>query len=322
MRSVVFQSQSGSPDTDAWHAWRNAGVGGSDAPIIAADAGLLANKKPDWMKSINWLYLIKTGQEQQPDLSDNYAVQRGVENEAPARQIFEDRTGILLRPCFGEMDEYPFLRSSFDGLTFEQDALAEIKVPGQKVHELAKYDRVIDYYRPQIAHQALTAWGHPEGWKDQTTFFISYVPEDDDLVYVEKPAKHYRKLAEQLLAAEIKFWESVLNAVPPCGAEWLARAAQYVSAVTSLEMVKAQVEEAKQGLIDLLGNGTRLEGGGVAITRAMRSGSVDYTKLLMALMPSKTKEELDALCDQYRKPDSEALTVRLTPQKASTQLTI
>ncbi len=310
MKSVVFKTVSGSPDTAEWHTWRQGGIGGSDAPIIAGEAGLLTDK-PGWLKSANWLYLIKTGQKEQEDLSNNPAVRRGKENEEPARRLFEEQTGILVSPCFGEMDTHSFVRSSFDGMTFERDVLAEIKVPSQKVHDLAKFGRVVEYYRPQLAHQALTAWGHPESWTDQMTFFISYVPETDELVYVERPAKDYRALAESLLAAEIKFWESVTEAVPPCGVEWLDAAAQYIAVNAKLDVVKAEVETAKTRLINLLGNGLKLEGGGVSIVRSERAGSMDYTAILQSLMPDKSKDEIAAYCEPFRKEGSETLTVRV-----------
>lgn len=316
MKSVVFKTDSGSPDSAEWHAWRMGGIGGSDAPIIAADAGLLTDK-PAWMKSANHLYLIKTGQKEQEDLSNNPAVRRGKENEEPARILFEEQTGILLSPCFGEMESHPFVRASLDGMTFEQDVIAEIKVPSQKVHDLAKFGRVVDYYKPQIAHQALVAWGHPEGWRDQATFFISYNPEEGDLVYVEKPVKDYRKLAEKLLEAEIAFWTSVTQAVPPCGQEWIDAAAHYISLSEQMELAKAEVEVAKAKLVELLGAGDKMEGGGVSIIRSIRAGSVDYMAVLRELMPGKTDDEIKDFAERYRKEASESLTVRIEKPKAS-----
>lgn len=310
MKSVVFQTVSGSPDTAEWHAWRQNGIGGSDAPIIAADAGLLTDK-PAWMKSANWLYLIKTGQKEQEDLSNNPAVRRGKENEEPARRLFEEQTGILLSPCFGEMDPYDFVRSSFDGMTFEGDLIAEIKVPSQKVHDLAKFGRVVDYYRPQLAHQALTAWGHPEQWSSQAIYFISYQPETGDLVYVDKPAKDYRALAEKLLDAEIQFWDSVAKAVPPCGVEWLEAASRYVATAAQLDVAKAEVETTKARLVELLGAGKRMEGGGVSLVRTPKVGAVDYAAVLQELMPGKSKDEIAEFCERYRKEGSETLTVRI-----------
>ncbi len=310
MKSVVFKTVSGSPDTAEWHTWRAGGIGGSDAPIIAGEAGLITDK-PGWLKSANHLYLIKTGQKEPEDLSNNPAVRRGKENEEPARRLFEEQTGILLSPCFGEMDTHSFVRSSFDGLTFERDVLAEIKVPSQKVHDLAKFGRVVEYYRPQLAHQALTAWGPPEGWGDQMIYFISYVPETGELVFVDKPAKDYRSLAEKLLDAEVRFWESVTQTVPPCGAEWVEAAARYIAVNANLDLVKKEAETAKEHLVQLLGSGMKMEGGGVSLVRSQKVGAIDYTALLQDLMPGKSKDEIAEYADRFRKEGGETLTVRI-----------
>lgn len=316
MKSVIFQTVSGSPDTAEWHTWRQGGIGGSDSVIIAAEAGLVEDK-PAWVKSANHLYLLKTGQKEQEDLSNNPAVRRGKENEEPARQLFEKQTGIFLSPCFGEMESHPFVRASFDGMTFEHDVIAEIKVPSQKVHDLAKFGRVVGYYKPQLAHQALVAWGHPESWTDQTTFFISFNPEEDDLVFVEKPAKDYRKLAEKLLEAEAAFWASVEQVVPPCGNEWVEAAARYVSLNTQLDLAKAEVDVAKSRLVELLGSGKKMEGGGVSLIRSSKAGSVDYMAAVKGLMPDKTDEEIKEFFERYRKEGSETLTVRIEKPRSS-----
>jgi putative phage-type endonuclease len=310
MKQVVFNTVSGSPDTDEWHSWRMGGIGGSDAPIIAAEAGLLQNK-PAWMKSVNHLFLVKTGQKEIEDLSGNPAVRRGKENETPARQLFEEKTGILLSPCFGEMETHPFVRASFDGLSFEQDILAEIKVPSLKVHEMAKFGSVVDYYRPQIAHQAMVAWGHPQGWKDQTTYFISYLPEENELIYVEKPAKDYRAMAEKLLDAEIAFWNSVTNKIPPCGKEWVDAAAKYIEINDMIELLETEAGLVKDRLIQLLGNGESMEGGGVLVKRSIRTGAVDYTAAMKSLMPEKTDDEIEAFLNGFRKESTETVTLKI-----------
>lgn len=311
MKTVVFKTESGSPDSPEWHAWRRAGIGGSDAPVIAHDAALFT-KAPPWMDTINGLYLVKLGQRESNVDPNNWAIRRGRENEAPALALLEQRLGIRFSPGFGEMDSYEFIRSSFDGLSFEMDALAEIKVPGQKVHNLAKFGRVVDYYKPQIAHQALTAWGHPDCWSDQMTYFASYQPETSEIAIVDKPAKDYRALAEKLLVAECKFWERVQQSSAPCGQQWLDEAARYIKASEALDLAKKEVDSIKAGLIGLLGTSKKIEGGGVTAFRSPRVGAVDYTKLLNELLPHYSDEQLSELLNKYRKDGSESVMVKIT----------
>lgn len=310
MKSVVFKTVSGSPDTAEWHAWRNQGIGGSDAPIIGSHIGLCS--RPSWMKSLNHLWLLKTMQIQPEDLSKNPAVRRGKEGEEPARIAYEKQTGNMVQPAFGEMDEHRFIRSSFDGIKFERDLLVEIKCPSKRVHDLAAFGKVVDYYEPQLMHQALTAWGPPEGWTTQQVDFASYQPETGDLVIVSTPAKKLRAHAEKLLKAEVDFWIQVELLTPPCGEEWMKMAAQYVAIENQMLALKKEKEETENGLIALLGAANAMEGGGVSVKRGSRQGSIGYSKILKDLLPGKDDDEIAAYTDGFRGPATESITIRLT----------
>jgi putative phage-type endonuclease len=181
MKQVAFTTSSGSPDNDAWHAWRAQHLGASDAPVIAAGRGLCS--KPSWARALHALWLEKTGQ--LPPQKSNFAMNRGRQYEETARLAYEAKTGEMVSPCFGECEPFPQLSASFDGMSLDGNTIVEIKVPSAKVHEMAKNGQVVDYYVPQIAHQALVAWGMPESWgNDKRAFFVSYDPDKDELVIV------------------------------------------------------------------------------------------------------------------------------------------
>jgi len=76
------------------------------------------------MSSVHKLWLIKTGQSEGPTV--NAAMRRGTKWESAARIAVEKATGIVIAPVFGEMDENPFVRASFDGMDFLQTSLVEI----------------------------------------------------------------------------------------------------------------------------------------------------------------------------------------------------
>ncbi len=274
MRVVNFNGgDSGSPNTPEWHAWRQAGIGGSDAGVIAADAGLI--KPAPWMKGLQYLFLKKIGKA--PPEEVNPAMRRGQMGEVPARRAYERETGNIISPLFGEMDEYPFVRASLDGINFEGDLITEIKCPSDRVHALAKMGTVVDYYKPQLAHQGLVVWGHPDNWRDKMFHYVSYVPEKDELAKpVEIPAQDLGKLAEKLLKAEIQFWKSVAEAIPPCGSEWLAAAAEFIRCDGTLDSAKAARETARKRMVELLGEKDRMEGGGVMAYRSTSDGRIDY----------------------------------------------
>lgn len=291
------------PQSAAWHVWRAGGLGGSDAPIIAADAGLC--KPASWMKSIEEMWKIKTGRAS--DISTpNFGMRKGIRSEPRARAAFEKNTGILLSPIYGEMAAHSFVRSSFDGVDMAGDFIGEIKYGSKYIHDLAKAGEVVDYYRPQLAHQALTAWGMPDEWQPEHMMgFVTYIPETDDLAYVIKPAFEYRELAEKLVEAEVKFWNKVLSNAEPVSDEWRGAAARFLNARAQIEQLVKEEEEAKAVLIAMAGGNDKKVGAGVSVTRQIRKGNVDYGKLLKELT-TLTEDQIEV----YRKADSSSIVVR------------
>lgn len=312
MKQVFFgATASGSPNNAAWHAWRLAGIGGSDAGIIAAGAGLIA--PASWMKPVEWLWQVKTGR-RSAEIFVNAAMRRGTENEEPARVRYEKTTGILVSPAFGEMDENPFIRSSFDGIDLGQVLTVEIKVPNDEVHAAAKRGVVVEYYHPQLAHQALTLWGHPDNWNGKSQHFVSYHPETDDIAVVERiktgdgyemPLLDFLKpLGEKLLLEEITFWKNVMEKSLPCGNDWMLAASNYLRADALVEDAQASLELARSELIDLLGEKDKMAGAGVSITKTTKKGSVDYAGLIKELGISPD------VVEQHRKKSSSSIVVR------------
>lgn len=310
MKAVVI-----APLSPQWHIWRSAGIGGSDAPVIAAAAGLC--KPAPWMKSIDELWKIKTGRIS--DLNGStWATRRGVAAEPLARSAYERATGVLLSPIYGEMAHLPFIRSSFDGVDFDGNVIGEAKLGSSHVHALAKENEVVEYYKPQLAHQALTAWGMPDEWlPEHTVSFISYDPNIKEMLHVTKPAFEYRKLAEDLLVAEQDFWNKVLADTQPCGEDWKAAASEYVLLRAQIDALVTKEEAVKNRLIGLLGSATKISAAGVSVTRQERKGAVNYDKLLADHI-KLTEDELSA----YRKVGAIDYDKLLTEQTKLTEAEI
>jgi putative phage-type endonuclease len=181
MKTIVFQSDSGSPDCPEWHMWRLGGIGGSDAPILAANAGLV--KRAKWMDSIQTLWEMKTGK--RGPKTANKAMIRGREYENAARVAYEHSTGNLVNSAFGEDDKLSFVRASFDGLSFDGNLIVEIKVPGEHTMKLVREGQIPEHYLPQLAHQAVVAWGEPgQSWVGNACHFAAYVPETRELKWL------------------------------------------------------------------------------------------------------------------------------------------
>lgn len=319
MKIVQFAgAESGSPDSAEWHAWRANGIGGSDALTIANSAGLIDGEVPKWAKSENQLYEQKAGIKQD-EFRGNWATERGRQGEEPVRRAYEKATGILISPMFGEMESNPFVRSSFDGLTFDLSVITEIKCPGQATHQMARNGKVVPYYKPQLVHQALTAWDHPETWDTHREIhFVTGVPEllrkrggdkeGEGICIVRHRASQLREYALKLLPAEEAFWKKVMEGQRPSGDGWDALAICWLEA-------KAEEDRAKQARADtevamrayLEARGLVIgEGAGVRFKKECRSGSVDYAKAIAAaklVIP-------DDVLESCRKAGSESWVAR------------
>jgi putative phage-type endonuclease len=282
MKIISFpKTKTGSPDSPEWHAWRSNGIGGSDAPVIAAENGLC--DRAAWMKGVVHLWLLKTGKRQADQF--NWAMARGKHGELPARIAYEEQSGNAVEPIFGEMESHPFVRASFDGVSLDASVITEIKCPSKTVHEMAKNKIVVSYYQPQLAHQGLVAWGEPGvSWQGKYFHFVSYIPETGELAWFEFPASLLLGMAERLLELETQFWTWVVNDVQPCGDLWVEGARRFLQADRDFEVANSLREESRDEMLLLLGNKTRMEGAGVLAYRTETSGRINYAKAAESLI--------------------------------------
>lgn len=311
MKHIHFKgAESGSPDSAEWHRWRRAGIGGSDAAVIAFNAGLLpADQATKWQRDYAGLLAEKRGEEVKPD-RPNFAAARGKALESTVADMVKAVTGIPFMPAFGEMDEHPIVRSSFDGVTFDLECIQEIKVANVSVHEEAKAGRVIPYYQPQVAHQALTAWGPPEGWgNDRLLIFANYREADEEtpvaIVEASSSAEWLKRMAEGLLPLHLAFWKEVMQ-----GREVPAALRQHIAEFTALKAEADRIDKALEQLRKPLLNFVesmgvpKFEYEGFVATRSVRAGSIDIEKACAEL--SIDPKALEA----FRKPASSSWTLK------------
>lgn len=303
MKVVVLDQRS--PE---WLAWRMGGIGSSDALVIAAAAGMI--DKRDWMKSLDDLYEEKvTGVEKPVEM--NWRIRRGIENEPKARAKFEKSRGEVVQPVCAESADEPRLRASFDGISFDGLETMEVKCPDEEVHALAKNGEIVDYYKPQVAHQALVAWGtSPGAWPDNASVnFYSYDPEHDDGALVRLPASAIADFAAELYVHEQKFLVCVETGVPPCGGEFASLAAHFVELDAEVKRKEAVREIYKNALLKIgKDRDATVEGGGVSVIKVPRKGQVAWEKLAAEYGIS------DAEVTKYRKPDTTTWQVRSDPK--------
>lgn len=291
----------------AWLKWRDAGTGSSDAIVIAAHYGLI--ERTTWMDSLDDLFNEKmTGISR---TVENDRMRRGTEYEAEARMVFEKLTGTLVQPLCAEMLIEPRIRASFDGISFDQLMINEIKVPHEKVVDAARDGKIIEYYLPQVAHQGLVAWGHPDTWvKDQIIMFYAYDPDTKSGGLVRMPALELRDFALKLYEHELEFLAMLDRKEPPCGFAYFAEAKAYGELDQRIKALEGERDLLKLRLIMLAEDQglDAIEGGGVRTSEATRSGTVNWKKLAGEYSISDDEQ------NKYRGKDSKYWVVKADPK--------
>lgn len=129
-------------DQAAWLAMRNKGLGGSD---IATVMGL--NKYKARLR----LWLEKTGQLDEEDLSDNQYVRFGQKFEPVLAECFTEDTGLKVRRVgLMQHDDHPWALASIDRMIVGQNELLEIKTGGAFTGKNWDGDEIPDSYYCQV----------------------------------------------------------------------------------------------------------------------------------------------------------------------------
>lgn len=242
MKEVVF------PDRAAWLEWRAQGVGATDAAQLAAARGLV--EPAAWMEreAEQVLFWDKLGMGKPTPM--NAAMRRGLEMEESIREAVEAELGFIAPVC-GEREDRPWMRASFDGLTLDGE-LVEIKVPNRHVVELARAGEVVGYYQPQLAHQAMVAWGDPGNWTGKERLhFCVWDNQAQDVVRVTWPSERLRGLAAAMLPILEEFWGRVERRIAPVGgAQWAGLATRLAKAKSEVALAEAAKERLRGAVAD------------------------------------------------------------------------
>jgi putative phage-type endonuclease len=182
---------------EAWLKVRNDSIGGSEAAAIVG--------MNPW-KSSYTLWLEKTGQSQQEDISENECVHFGTILEQVVADEFCRREGKKVRKCgLFRSNKYPFMTASFDRLLVGEDAGLECKTSNAFKREEWDEGEIPPNYYVQCQHYMLVS-GLPR-WYIACLIggnhFVSWVVErnDDDIAALEQ--------------AEIAFWDKVQRHIMP-----------------------------------------------------------------------------------------------------------
>lgn len=269
----LFNEESQDELKAKFHADRAKSVGASEIAVILGISPF---------KTKYQLYLEKTGKVRPQDLSNNFAVQKGVIWEPVARAMFEEQTGMKFEPNrTTKSSETPWLSCLNDGYSSEYRAVLEIKCGGKALHEGAARGEIPDYYFCQVQYELLCA-------NALIGYFISFDVANKNLISVTvHPDLEMQKKLED---AATDFWlNNILADVPPemsdddfvscIDPDFEAASEEYKKIKTEMKLLQEKLDMVETVLHGFLGNNSGIKQNNLTISRVVRKGNIEYGKI-------------------------------------------
>lgn len=308
--------------TPEWFAWRRNG-------ITATEIATVMNLNPYPEQTLWRLWCEKVGKALPPNLDSIPQVRYGREHEQDARRLFEARHAEVLLPACAEAESDPIFRCSFDGLT-SSDEPVEFKCPGRttldKVRAEGENSDAVRFYRYQVQFQLLVSGAD----KGRLVFYDEHGPNGSPEL-IEFVIPRDEKLISEMTAAGRSFWDSYVKPrkEPPKDplrdfytpkseeeiAKWCRLAFDFTAAQAQAAALQEQLadvnavrDRCKAELAAMMGSYRCADYAGVALTKRVAKGSVDYRRFLQSKSVSFSEQELEA----FRSEGSESWLIRTT----------
>ena len=246
-----------------WHVLRKNKIGASMAPIIMGDS-------PYKTAYRLWEEMLGFAQSNIP----NSAMQRGIDLEDIAREMFEARLGELFTPCVLQHDEYDWMIASLDGMSLDGKKIVEIKCGSKQEHEDVILGSIPKKYYAQIQHQ-LAVSGLNE------SYYFSFYKNQGATTVVKRDDKYIETLIEK----EKEFWKSLDELKFPALTErdyverndyqWMDLSHKWLEINRQLKFLEEQEEKVREKLVTLSG-GSNTRGSGLKLSKIIRKGNIDY----------------------------------------------
>jgi len=219
-------------------------------------------------------------------MQPNERMQRGIDLEPIARNLFEIKTGIAMIPRVVVKD---WAMASLDGMSSDGQIL-EIKCSGEKDHAIALTGKVPDHYYPQLQHQMYVC-------DVEKMYYFSFDGFDGVIVEVKKDNEYIQKM----IVEEKKFYDCLQNRTPPESDyverndyEWIDTAYRWKEVTKQIKALEKEEQMLRDSLIRL-GGESNCRGAGISLCQIHRQGNIDYKQIA----------ELNGVdLEKYRKPDS------------------
>lgn len=270
--------------TPEWFEMRRKYIGASDAPPIMGVS--------PWKTALD-IFHDKTSIISR-ESSICSSMQRGIDLEPKALELFENLTGYLCIPKVVFHPTISYMMASLDGISFDGKEIVEIKCPGKTDHESALDGQIPEKYIPQLHHQMITT-----GLKK--AYYFSYTVTSHKLLEIYLDEEY----AKDLLKKESDFWHCVTTKTEPklenkyihmTSKEWNDAATEWRELQSKKRELDLQEKACKDRLLRIA-NDQNAEGNGVKVSKYTRKGTIDMDL-------AKKNEKIDF--EKYRKPEIEA----------------
>ncbi|HCG6133644.1 hypothetical protein HKB31_10720 [Vibrio alginolyticus] len=315
--------------SEKWFEWRKQGITASMIPVIM---GLSPYQTPYQL----WAELV--GLKEPDDLSKNYHVQRGVEQEPEAREAVENEYGKPYMPVCVEADHEHLFRASLDGLYIlgSDKEVLEIKCPCEKIYNeiLAMQGQAPTFqmYAAQVQWQ-LNCSGADIG----RLYF--YLRGKRPISTRIRRNDAFIKKAEK---AAIDFWKRVQSNTPPEMIEgrdkvvydtpisnqdnsWQERVEQYkeksarhAELVRQCDAVKADLKQLESYFTEQIPSDVQtFNKDGIRATRVDKTGNVNYQNLLAEIEDTMNVVIPSSLIEKHRNKGSTYFRVTIQEESSN-----
>lgn len=288
---------------EEWLAWRQTGIGASDAPIIL-------KKSP--YKTRRQLWEEKVFGSQQKETSSMAA---GKKYEGKALAHFNQVMKLNLKPANLQHEHRFWMYASMDGYDADARCSVEIKLANKEDHGIAEKGNVPEKYYPQLQHQM-------EVTQLTDNFYMSYQIKDDEIYNpIIIPIRKDTDFIKMMVEHEKDFYESIRQCTPPafderdflppeafCDDEqllkWKELEEEFLDKKNLAEHFSLLAAEAREKLIEL-SCGHNVKGSQLRIEKVKSKGRIDFELALGRLKEFCGYPEEFKDLEQYRKPPSE-----------------
>jgi len=295
--------------SDEWHAWRRSIEGGSDAPAVL---GICPYRTP------REVYLEKVSEPSalDDDGGNEFIFAKGHKTEGLIRKEFAELTGVEMKPMCVMHDTIFYMGASLDGFDPRLGVL-EAKLVGQDVLAAAREGIIPHNHMAQVQHQLAVTGADIGQW-------FGHDGKANGALVEVRLDKNY---VAGLMDVEARFWECVVNRMPPPLSSRDYLIPEDVAMLEELREAKVQAENADAYLEQLKAKAAahyghpKVAGAGVKFYLVTKTGSVSWADIPEVAAAEAEIEAVKArlekaYIEKFRKKPSQAWTLKMDKVKA------